>query len=81
MMNMKEIKYKQLLDLEWAIQSNILKAQTKYDEFYQEYGKNDKNDLLTSLAYDDLKLLREAKKTVVQVIKVMRSNELYSYGD
>ena len=80
-MNMKEIKYKQLLDLEWAIQSNILKAQTKYDEFYQEYGKNDKNDLLTSLAYDDLKLLREAKKTVVQVIKVMRSNELYSYGD
>ena len=80
-MNMKEIKYKQLLDLEWAIQSNILKAQTKYDEFYQEYGKNDKNDLLTSLAYDDLKLLREAKKTIVQVIKVMRSNELYSYGD
>ena len=80
MMNMKEIKYKQLLDLEWAIKKNMIHAQSKYDEFYQEYGKDDKTDILTSIAYDDLKLLREAHKTVEQVIEVMRSNELYSYG-
>ena len=75
------MKYKQLLDLQWAIKSNILKAQTKYDEYYQKYGKHDKNDILTEMAYDDLKLLREAKKTTEQVIKVMKSNDLYSYGD
>ena len=75
------ITYKELLDCEWAIKSNILKAQTKYDEYYQKYGKHDKNDILTEMAYDDLKLLREAKKTTEQVIKVMKSNDLYSYGD
>ena len=75
------MKYKQLLDLEWAIKSNMLHAQTKYDEMYQKYGKDDKNDLLTELAYDDLKLLRDAKKTVEQVIKVMKANELYTYSN
>ena len=75
------MKYKQLLDLQWAIKSNMLHAQTKYDEYYQKYGKHDKNEILTEMAYDDLKLLREAKKTTEQVIKVMKSNDLYSYGD
>ena len=78
MLDMKEIKYKQLLDLQWAIDSNILKAQTKYDEMYQEYGKKDKTDILTQLAYDDLKLLREAKKTLKSVVQVMRDEDLYS---
>ena len=76
-----KMKYAQLLDLQWAIKSNILRAQTKYDEYYQKYGKKDKNDLLTELAYDDLKLLRDAKKTVEQVIKVMKANELYTYSN
>ena len=80
MMNKKEIKYKQLLDLEWAINSNMIKAQSKYDEMYQEYGKKDKDDLLTELAYGDLKLLREANKTLKRVIEVMRDKELYSYA-
>ena len=75
------MKYKQLLDLQWAIKSNILKAQTKYDEYYQKYGKDDKNDLLTELAYDDLKLLREARKTLHKVVRVLRSNDLYTNGD
>ena len=33
----EEIKYSELLDLEWAIKSNMLKAQTKYDDMYQKY--------------------------------------------
>ena len=77
----EDIKYKQLLDLQWAIKSNILKAQTKYDEYYQKYGKHDKNDLLTELAYEDLKLLREARKTLHKVVRVLRSNDLYTNGD
>ena len=77
----EDIKYKELLDCEWAIKSNILKAQTKYDEYYQKYGKHDKNDLLTEMAYDDLKLLREARKTLHKVVRVLRSNDLYTNGD
>ena len=75
------MKYKQLLDLQWAIKSNILKAQTKYDEYYQKYGKHNKDDLLTELAYDDLKLLREARKTLHKVVRVLRANDLYTNGD
>ena len=72
------MKYKQLLDLQWAIKSNILKAQTKYDEYYQKYGKHDKNDLLTELAYEDLKLLREARKTLHKAVRALRANNLYT---
>ena len=74
----EEIKYSELLDLEWAIKSNMLKAQTKYDEYYQKYGKHDKNDLLTELAYDDLKLLREARKTLHKAVRALRANNLYT---
>ena len=77
----EDIKYKELLDCEWAIKSNILKAQSKYDDYYQQYGKHDKDDLLTELAYDDLKLLREARKTLHKVVRVLRSNDLYTNGD
>ena len=74
----EDIKYKELLDCEWAIKSNILKAQSKYDDYYQQYGKHDKDDLLTSLAYDDLKLLREARKTLHKVVRALRANDLYT---
>ena len=73
-----KLKYKQLLDLEWALDSNMTKAQTKYDDRYQEYGTK---DILTEMAYDDLKLLREAKKTLKQAIRLLRDNDLYGYDD
>ena len=75
----EDIKYKELLDCEWAIKSNMLKAQTKYDEYYQKYGKHNKDDLLTELAYDDLKLLREARKTLHKAVRALKANDLYSY--
>ena len=77
----EDIKYKELLDCEWAIKSNMLQAQKKYDEYYQKYGKHNKDDLLTSMAYDDLKLLREARKTLQKVVRVLRANDLYTNGD
>ena len=77
----EEIKYSELLDLEWAIKSNMLHAQTKYDEMYQKYGKHDKNDLLTELAYDDLKLLREARKTLHKAVRALRANNLYTHDN
>ena len=81
MLNMKEIKYKELLDLEWQVKRSTIHAQSKYDEYYQAYGKHDKDDLLTSMAYDELKSLRQAKKTLTKVIEVMRDNDLYTYSD
>ena len=77
----EEIKYSELLDLEWAIKSNMLHAQTKYDEMYQKYGKDDKDDLLTELAFDDLKLLREARKTLHKAVRALKANDLFTYGD
>ena len=73
------ITYQELLNCEWAIKSNMLHAQTKYDEMYQKYGKHDKNDLLTELAYEDLKLLRQARKTLAKAVRSLRAHGLYSY--
>jgi|TARA_B110001454_G_C12397642_1_gene299512 hypothetical protein len=81
MMNKKEdITYKELLDLDWAIRKSTIKAQTNYDEMYQKYGKDDKKDLLTELAYEDLKALREARKTLAKCVRMMKTKDLYTYG-
>ena len=80
-MNKKEdITYKELLDLDWAIRKSTIKAQTNYDEMYQKYGKDDKTDLLTELAYEDLKALREARKTLAKCVRMMKTKDLYTYG-
>jgi len=76
MMN-KNIKYTQLLDLEWTVKKATIPAQAKYDEYYKEYGKE---ELLTKLAYSDLKELREASKTLEQVVVTLRKNDLYTNG-
>ena len=80
MMNMKEIKYNQLLDLEWVLRRQEIHAKSHWDEMYESYGKKDKDDLLTELAYETVKELREAQKTVKQVVKVLRANDLYTNG-
>jgi len=73
---MNEIRYKQLLDLDWALRSSLLKAESRWNEMYEKYGKD---ELLYELTYDDVKELREARKTLKQVISVLRKKELYSY--
>jgi hypothetical protein len=81
MMNeIDKIKYTQLLDLEWTVKKATRPAQAKYDEYYQKYGKHDKKDLLTELAYKDLKELRDATKTIKIVIDTLRQNDLYTNG-
>tara|TARA_B100001123_G_scaffold438464_1_gene573331 strand:- start:355 stop:600 length:246 start_codon:yes stop_codon:yes gene_type:complete len=77
----EEIKYKELLDLDWAIKRSMLKAQKEYDETYQKYGKYDADDILTRIAYDELKGLREARKTLHKAVRVLRENDLYTHGD
>ena len=70
--------YKEILDAQWAIDKSIIHAQSTYDNYYNEYGKHDKKDLLTELSYEDLKLLRTAKKTMKKMIDLMRDNDLYT---
>ena len=79
MMNKIEtVKYKDLLDCDWAIKKSILSAQLRYDEMYQKY---DKDDVLTRLAYDDLKALREARKTLHKAVRILKANNLYTNGE
>jgi hypothetical protein len=77
----EEITYKELLDLDWTIKKSTIHAQSKYDEYYQAYGKHDKNDLLTELAYEDLKALREARKTLAKAVRALRAHSLYTNAD
>ena len=79
MMNKIEtVKYKDLLDCDWAIKKSILTVQLRYDDMYQKY---DKDDVLTRLAYDDLKALREARKTLHKAVRILKQNNLYTNGD
>ncbi len=75
---MKEIKYKQLLDLEWSLRSAELRAKTEWDKMLIY---KDTDSLLYDLAYDKVKDLREAQKTLKQVVKVLRDNDLYANGE
>ena len=77
----EDIKYKELLDLDWAVKRSELQAQKKYDEYYQAYGKHDKKDLLTELAYEELKSLREARKTLHKAVRALKANNLYTNGE
>ena len=82
MMNeIEEIKYNELLDLDWAIKKSMIKPQSHYDDMYQAYGKKDKKDLLTELAYEDLKALREARKTLHKAVRALKANNLYTNGE
>ena len=68
---MDAIKYTELLDIEWTVKKSVLQAQSKYDEFYQKYGKK---DTLTKIVYSDLKEARQSHKSIQRVIEVLRAN-------
>jgi hypothetical protein len=80
MMNMKEkeeMTYNEILDAEWAIDQSIIPRQRQYDECSKQYGNE---ELLTELAYKDLKQIRDAKKTFSKMVKLLRDNGLYTYS-
>jgi len=76
MMNKKEeIKYKDLLDCDWAVAKAGIRLLNEYDDAYKKYGKD---DIITTLAYDDLKAVREARKTLAKAVRILRANDLYT---
>ena len=70
-MNENEIKYADVLDIEWALRSAELRAKTEWDNTLQ-WGKED--NLLYELAYEKVKQLREAQKQLKAIYKVIRNH-------
>ena len=74
MNKIEEIKYKELLDLDWALRKAELKAKSEWDDVV-EYGKN---ELLYELRYETVKELRDAQKVLKKVVDALRANDLYT---
>ena len=64
---MNEIRYKDVLDIEWELRRAELRAKTEWDKTLQ-WGKE---DLLYELAYEKVKDLRNAQKKLKQIYKVI----------
>jgi len=75
----KQIEYSKILDTQWALRRSELKAKTYWDEMYQAYGKKDKDDLLTQMAYETVKELRQAQKSLSEVTALLRKNDQLEY--
>ena len=74
---MNKIEYKKILDLNWALKSAELRAKTKWDDTVQ-YGKD---DLLYEFAYDTVKELRQAQKSLEEMIIMLRKNDQLEYSE
>ncbi|MBC8416753.1 hypothetical protein H8E06_00305 [bacterium] len=72
------IRYTDLLDIDWVIKKSILSAMDKYREMSANY--EDENDLLVRLAREDVDDLKAARKTLHEVVEVLKENKLYYTG-
>ena len=71
MLNMNEIQYKDVLDIEWELRRAELRAKTEWDSTLQ-WGKED--NLLYELAYEKVKDLRNAQKKLRDIYKVINNH-------
>ena len=78
----KELKYVELLDLDYALSKAEITAKREWDDVVQ-WKEDDEKDggLLYRLRYEDVKELRDAQKILKRVIDVLRKNDLYSHED
>ena len=74
---MNKIQYKKILDVDWALRASELRAKSKWDETVH-YGKD---DLLYELAYDTVKELREAQKSLKEMTDMLRKNDQLQYTE
>jgi hypothetical protein len=65
---MNEIRYSDVLDIEWELRRAELRAKTEWDSTLQ-WGKED--NLLYELAYEKVKALRDAQKKLKAIYKVI----------
>ena len=74
---MNKIQYVKILDVDWALRAAELRAKSKWDETVQ-YGKD---DLLYELAYETVKELREAQKSLKEMTVMLRKNNQLMYTE
>jgi hypothetical protein len=70
---MNEIRYKDVLDIEWELRRAELRAKTEWDDTLQ-WGKED--NILYELAYEKVKALRDAQKKIREIYKVISNSDI-----
>jgi hypothetical protein len=74
---MNKIEYKKVLDTQWALRRAELRAKTEWDSVVK-YGKD---DLLYELNYEKVKGLREAQKSLNEMVSLLRVNNQLEYSE
>jgi len=74
------IESSKMYDLQWALRCAELRAKTEWDNMYQAYGKKDKDDLLTEIAYEKVKQLRTAQQTLAKVHSILLNQNQLEYS-
>ena len=70
---MNKMTYTQLLDIKYQLHSALRVAT------YEWYGeKNGKKSIFFEIAHEEVKSLRQSIKDIKQVIRIMRTNDLYT---
>ena len=75
-----KIESKEMHDLAWVLRCAELRAKTDWDKMYQAYGKKDKDDLLTEMAYEKVKELRAAQQTLAKVHSILLNQNQLKYS-
>jgi hypothetical protein len=72
------IEYKKILNVEWALRSSELRAKTEWDRMV--IYKDDDDPILYELAYDKVKLLRQAQKDLNEMTELFRKSNQIEYS-
>ena len=68
------MKYKDVLDIGWALKKAELVAKREWDEVVQWKDDDSGGKLLYELRYEDVKFLREAQKKLDNMWKLVRKS-------
>ena len=74
-----KIEFKKVLDLEWALRSSELRAKTEWDKMV--IYKDDEEPILYELAYEKVKGLRQAQKSLKEIIQLLSKNDQLEYSE
>jgi hypothetical protein len=68
------MKYKDVLDIEWALKKAELVAKRDWDDVVKWKNDDDGGKMLYEMRYADVKFLREAQKKLINMWKQVRKS-------
>ena len=71
---MLNMKYKDVLDIEWTLRSAELRAKTEWDKMV--IYKDDDEPILYELAYEKVKGLRDAQKAFRNMYQAIKKSDI-----